>query len=198
MIIYRSWFQSYHHHYCLQNFIPIFRFWLSIWCSSLSSFEGCQFHFMFIDSALSSSPFSIVIGILLVVITITIMIIISATLILCSFLRHCQPLQQIGYVIVCGEPRGISGVVSSHIKQLVQDVPGIGTRNHVKSRHFGLFQGKMLTCYFMLELGKITLGSINTAQCARARLRFLIGSGSCQLTNASCGTCRYHHCAGGR
>ena len=113
MIIYRSWFQSYHHHYCLQNFIPIFRFWLSIWCSSLSSFEGCQFHFMFIDSALSSSPFSIVIGILLVVITITIMIIISATLILCSFLRHCQPLQQIGYVIVCGEPRGISGVVSS-------------------------------------------------------------------------------------
>lgn len=64
------------------------------------------------------------------------------------------------FVVNLGESQAFLATSSSLSKMF----PGIGTRNHVKSRHFGLFQGKMPTCYFMLDLGKITLGSINTAQ----------------------------------
>ena len=149
---------------------------------------------MFIDSAVSSSPFSIVIGIL-VVISITIMIIISTTLILCSFLRHCQPLQQTGYVIVCGEPRGISGV-SSHIKQLVQDVSRDRNQEPCEKQTFWALPRE--DAHLLFHAGPWQDNPWQHKYCARARLRFLIGSGSCQLANASCGTCRYHHCAGGR
>ena len=49
-----------HHHYRFQNFIPIFMFWPSIWCSSLSSSSASvSFHVYLQHSLHLHSPLSL-------------------------------------------------------------------------------------------------------------------------------------------